>query len=87
MPFDGATSLDALLIVNELATARVHDRATGRLNLITDDVGAPPSYDVNGDGNVTALDALQVLNQIQNPAFDPESVDQVILRLEETTLF
>lgn len=84
---DGATSLDALLIVNELATARVHDRATGRLNLITDDVAPPPFYDVNGDGNVTALDALQVLNRIQNPALDPESVDQVILQIEETTLF
>ena len=75
---DGATELDALLIINELAAARVHDRESGQLDQITDDVGPPPFFDVNGDGRISELDALQVMNQIRVQRAEPEVFDAAL---------
>ncbi len=62
---DGINATDALVIINELANQTVHDPATSELFEITDTVGPPPFYDVNGDGKITAVDALQVINAME----------------------
>ena len=49
--------LDALLIVNDLNT-----RGARQLSDPTEGDAPPPYYDVSGDGWLTSLDALQVVN-------------------------
>ena len=62
---DGVSAIDALLIINELRRVTVHDpQDDSKLFPITDEVGPPPYYDVTGDGRITALDALQVINRM-----------------------
>ena len=56
---DGVTLLDALLVVNELNNRRFSQPVTG---IITSNAGGPPFLDVNNDGMITPLDALQALN-------------------------
>ena len=54
------TSIDALLIINELNSGRAGS-LFGRVTEV------PPLYiDVNGDGNVTAFDALLVINALNS---------------------
>lgn len=61
------TSLDALLIINQLRRGEV-------LPAVND---TDIFYDVNGDGRATALDALRVINQIarERNAANPEEID------------
>ncbi len=66
---DGITALDALAIITEIEV-HAFSQPDGSLNV--DAVAASPTtaggtarfYDVNGDGKVTALDALQVINAL-----------------------
>ncbi len=55
------TPLDVLLIVNEI-------NANGPQDLAQVNFQAPPFVDVNGDGFCTALDALLVINFINDRA-------------------
>ena len=52
---DGATALDALIIINYLGEYGPGPVGEGNPNY---------GYDVNGDGQVTALDALLIINQL-----------------------
>ena len=73
------STLDALIVINELARVSVHDPITNKLAEITDEVGPPPFYDVTGDGFITPLDALHVINQLaRQQQFNPESVDSAL---------
>lgn len=64
---DGSvTSIDALLIINELNNPQYSD-ASGRLVVPRPDIPGLPYYDVNGDGFVTALDVLIIINRLNNP--------------------
>ncbi|QDT05260.1 putative outer membrane protein PmpB precursor [Rubripirellula lacrimiformis] len=70
---------DALLVINRLAAdaARIDSTADSDASPIqlrqTNGSGAPVfQADVNGDGRVTALDALLILNQISRVATDGE---------------
>ena len=56
----GVSALDALIVINELGR-----RESSELPLITDLTNFQGNYyDVSGDGLLTALDALQVINQL-----------------------
>jgi hypothetical protein len=71
--------LDALVVLNELARASVHHRSTNKLFEITDTVGPPPFYDVNGDGFITPRDALRVINEVaRQQAAEPEAFDEAL---------
>ena len=61
---DGVVSvLDALVAINELARGAVTDLLTGQLDNPLDLVDWPGYYyDENGDGRLSTLDALRVLN-------------------------
>ena len=53
---------------------------TGRLPTITESVKPAPYLDVTGDGNLTVLDAIRVINEISRPSqAEPESNDQALL--------
>ncbi len=61
---DGLTPLDVLLVINELKRHGVRGL-----------LGKPPSggfyYDVNGDGRIDNLDALQLINHLLAPGANP----------------
>jgi RHS repeat-associated protein len=61
---DGVTVLDALTVINELASRLVSDAVTAVLIPLPPSEFPPPFYDVNEDGKATALDALRVINQL-----------------------
>ncbi len=67
---NGATPLDALLVINELDRRSFSDPATGRLQDTNEDGQRPPFYDVNCDTHVSALDALLVINSLARPGED-----------------
>ena len=60
------TAGDALIVLNELAQRRYSDAATNRLD-DPKEVSLWPGvyFDMNGDQDVTALDALQVINELR----------------------
>ena len=64
----GVTSLDALVIVNELA--RVIDPLLPMPITLENFSGA--YFDVSGDGRITALDALRVINEIARRLLNEE---------------
>jgi hypothetical protein len=59
------TALDALRVVNFLSRRQPGSATPGTVSV--NDIGtAPPDFlDVNGDGVITAFDALDVLNQLR----------------------
>ncbi len=70
------------MIINELRSANVYDSATGKLPIVSDDVHPAPFYDVNGDGKLSAVDAIQVINEIsRRDKAEPELFDLAILDL------
>ena len=81
---EAITPRDALLIINELNGRRISDPVTGKI--LADPTLDPPTafVDVNGDGFVTAGDAIQVINflnsqsaaasQAEGEPLDPASV-------------
>jgi hypothetical protein len=58
---DGASPLDALLVITELTDHEFSHPITGRLNEIAT---PPPYFDVNNDGFVSPMDALLVISQL-----------------------
>ena len=64
---DGPTPLDALFVINELNDFVYADSTNGRLPIpsMTDDA---PFFDANGDGFVSPLDALLVINSLPTTA-------------------
>ena len=72
-PFDvnglnGASPLDALLVINELTDRLFSDPETGVLVV---DGRPPPFLDVTNDGIVSPLDALQVINELPSTTVVP----------------
>jgi hypothetical protein len=61
---DGTTVLDALVVIIELGDRKVSDPVTQLLDAVPPGGFAPPFFDVSMDGKVTAIDALQVINEI-----------------------
>ena len=63
----GATPIDALHIIAELTHATVRDPETFRLPDLGPEEGAPPPFfDVDGDQYVSPLDALLVINALND---------------------
>lgn len=59
---DPVTPLDALIVINELSARRHSDAATGILPDLEPGMQPPPYLDVNGNGFLSPLDALMVIN-------------------------
>ena len=80
------TPIDALLIINDLNSYGAHavgDSVVAGLRTANDGTGAASTdpKDVNGDGLITPIDVLLVINQL-NDGIDP----QLQIRLEVTDL-
>ena len=60
---NGTTTLDALLVINELDIAQFSNPANGIVPQRRDDNA--PRVDVNNDRIVSALDALLVINAVE----------------------
>jgi Dockerin type I domain len=72
---DPVTPRDALLVINELTSRRHSDRETGSLPSLHPGTQPPPFLDVNGNGFLSALDALLVINAL--PTSAPPSTDDL----------
>ncbi|TWU07704.1 peroxidase family protein [Stieleria varia] len=63
---DGSvSSIDALMVINEVARRRRNGPANNGNATGGNDAGNAVDMDINRDGNVTSLDALQVLNRMR----------------------
>ena len=63
------SGLDALLVINSLLSGNVTPAASTASPGSATPAAATPNYylDVNGDGHVSAIDALMVINYLLNP--------------------
>ncbi len=77
------SALDALAVINELASRRYSAPTTGQAAEPTATEAWPGLYfDVNGDGRFSAVDALQVINSLTNQrSGSPEGETQTQQRL------